>query len=398
MTGQLVASIMLVWPFGLGQAAPDVIVHSVDGPKAAAPLLGIDADFTVKLGGKEPLTIAGGDLVALRRVGLPQPASCPPPFLQLTSGDRLPLAVPLKIELADETLRVALAAPVAMVEYSVPQAAVARLALTSADEPAGKNAVDGILLKNGDRLAGKLGGIDPKTGATLVVAGDAHTIALDRIAQIAFNPEFQTPPRAKGPHADVILSGGARLSLAKVAKVATVGPGGQLSGVSLFGHIFGFQTADVVALRIRQGKAVYLDEIKPKTYDATPFLDVAWPLAMGRTVLGGPLKIGDDFHSLGLGMHSRSKATYALDERDRWFEAIVAIDSAAGPRAAARIDVELDGKPVAGFSRLMKAGDIPLVLRVDLKDAKSLTLVTDFGPRGDIQGHAIWADARIVRK
>ena len=92
MTGSMVAALLLALQTGLGQAAPDVIAHAVDGPKPAAPLLAIDADFTTKLGGKQPLTIPGDDLVSLRRVGLPQLATCPPPFLQLTTGDRLPLA------------------------------------------------------------------------------------------------------------------------------------------------------------------------------------------------------------------------------------------------------------------------------------------------------------------
>ncbi len=394
MTGTTVA-LILVLQAGLGQAAPDVVAHAIDGPKFAAPLLAIDSGFIVKLGGKPPLTIPGDDLISLRRVGLPQLASCPPPFLQLTTGDRLPLAVPLQIQLEDESLRIALGAPIAMAAYTVPQAAVARLVLTSAEETVGKNAVDGIVLKNGDRLAGKLGTIDPKKGVRLVVAGDVQTIPFDRIAQITFNFDFQARPRPKGPFADVILVGGSRLSL---GKLTTVGPGGKMAGESLLGHPFAFQAADLVALRIRQGKAVYLDDIKPKSYEATPFLDVAWPLAVGRTVLGGPLKLGDDAYPFGLGMHSRGKVTYSLGDGEEWFEALVAIDPAAGTNAAVKIDVELDGKPVADIARPLKAGEAPVLLRIDVRNAKTLSLVTDFGPRGDVQGHAIWADARIIRK
>ena len=154
MTESMVAAFLLVSHFGLGQAAPEVIAHASDGPKIAAPLLAIDADFTAKFGGRQSFTISGENLVSLRQVGLPQPANCAPPYLQLTTGDRLPLAVPLKIQLDDESLRVALGAPIATAAYAVPQAAVARLVLTSAEEAVGKNAVDGIILKNGDRLAG----------------------------------------------------------------------------------------------------------------------------------------------------------------------------------------------------------------------------------------------------
>ena len=87
MTESMVAAFLLVSHFGLGQAAPEVIAHASDGPKIAAPLLAIDADFTAKFGGRQSFTISGENLVSLRQVGLPQPANCAPPYLQLTTGD-----------------------------------------------------------------------------------------------------------------------------------------------------------------------------------------------------------------------------------------------------------------------------------------------------------------------
>src|SRR5262245_1551597 len=95
----------------LGQAAPDVVVDTVSGPRPAASLLAIEPGFTVKLGGKTPATVAGGDLVALRRVGVPLPELCAPPFVVLTTGDRLPLAKPLDLKLEDEAVHATLAVP-----------------------------------------------------------------------------------------------------------------------------------------------------------------------------------------------------------------------------------------------------------------------------------------------
>jgi hypothetical protein len=377
------------------QAAPDVISHTVNGPLAAAPLLEIGADFGVKIGGKQPLVIPGAELIALRRAGAAQPASCPPPFIELTTGDRVPLADPLRLRLEDETLEAALAAPLATAKFAVPQAAVALIAVTSPSDVKGKRTNDLVVLRNGDTLGGKLLGIDVEKGARLILPDQTLTIPLERIAQIAFNPDFQARPRVKNIYADVVLANGARLAL---AKLTTTGAGGELAAHSHFGHHFTLAAADVLALRMRQGKAVYLDELKPKAYESTPFLDVAWPLAIGRSLLDGPLKIGADSFPLGLGMHSRSQVTYAIDPADAWFEAVVAVDAAAGPRGAVKIDVALDGKSAAGVLRTLKAGAAPAQLRINVQGAKTMTLVTDFGPRGDVQGHALWVDARLIRK
>jgi hypothetical protein len=228
-----------------------------------------------------------------------------------------------------------------------------------------------------------------------MVAGQTQILPFERVAQIAFNPEFQSRPRFKNAYADAILAGGSRLSL---VKLSTVGPDGKFAATTLLGQRCTFGANDLIALRIRQGKAIYLDELKPKSYESTPFLDVSWPLTTGRSLLGGALTVGDDTYPLGLGMHSRGKATYALNPADQWFEAIVAVDAAAGAGAAVRIDLELDGRAVPGAARTLTSHDAPATLRIELKNAKLLTLVTDFGPRGDIQGHAVWADARLIRK
>jgi hypothetical protein len=313
----------------------------------------------------------------------------------LTTGDCLPLAVPVRLQLDDESLQISLAPPLANAPFIVPQAAVSLIALSSAPELPAKRTHDLIVLKNGDTLAGRIVGLDGAKGARLVVAGQTQIIPFERVAQVAFNPEFQSRPRFKNAYADAILAGGSRLSL---AKLSTVGPDGKLTATTLLGQRCTFSADDLVALRIRQGKAIYLDELKPKSYESTPFLDVAWPLTTGRSLLGGALTIGDDTYPLGLGIHSRSRVTYALNPADQWFEAIVAVDVAAGAGAAVRIDVEVDGRAVPGGARPLKVHDAPATLRIELKNAKILTLVTDFGPRGDIQGHAIWADARLIRK
>ncbi|MEI7686057.1 MAG: NPCBM/NEW2 domain-containing protein [Planctomycetota bacterium] len=371
---------------------PEVVVHKFAGRQPAAKLVEIDADFSVKLG-QPPIRIAGPELVSLRQVGSAEPGLPQSPYVELTTGDILPLALPLALRLDDDALHAQLAAPVAMADFHVPHAAVARIAFAGAQRPPANRHGDLLILRNGDRLEGKLIGLDDKTGASLMAAGRKETIPLERIAQIAFDPEFQARPRPKSSYADIVLAGGTRLAVAKLTSA-----GHQLTALSLLGQSFTVPAKSLIALRVRQGMAIYLDEMAPAAYEATPFLDVAWPLATGRTLLSQPLRLGKDVFPLGVGMHSLSKVTYDLPAGSTWFEAKVGADLRAGMHAAVTIDVELDGKPAPGVLQVLKAGDSPASLRVDLKGAKKLTLVTGLGPLGDVQGHALWVDARILKK
>ena len=76
-----------------------------------------------------------------------------------------------------------------------------------------------------------------------------------------------------------------------------------------------------------QGQAVYLSDLVPKRYEFTPFfLEIQWPLVPDANVAGRQLSLGNDFYDKGLGMHTKSQVTYALDGNYRWFEARVGLE------------------------------------------------------------------------
>ena len=81
----------------------------------------------------------------------------------------------------------------------------------------------------------------------------------------------------------------------------------------------------------------------------------------------------------------------------RWFEALVGLDAAAGPRGSVRVQVLADGKPLVTPAPELNAADPPRELRLPLPaGAKELTLLVEFGRGGDVQDHVDWADARII--
>ena len=389
----------------LGQAVdePRFVGHSTEGPLVASPLKKLAADFSVQLGDAK---VAGDRLVAMRKEGAALPTDTASPFLILANGERLPLADTAKLLLEDERFRAPLAPPIRMEPaemLTLPQATLHAICLSP---PAGVDDVDRwlnqldresrkrdlVLLRNGDRVEGSIQKLDAEAGCRINLGEQTATYPLNRIALIGFNPEFQARPKANKPHARAVLVSGARLRLNSL-----VLEDGQLRCASAMAGKLAFPVNQLVSLQMRNGKAIYLEDVKAKTYEATAFLDLSWPLAVNRTQFGRSLRLGGDRFESGLSLHSRSRAVYALDAADRWFEAIVGIDAHAGPRGAARIQVEVDGKMVPETAHLVRAGEAPVSFRVDLRGGKTLGLVVDFGPLGDVQSHTIWADARIIR-
>ena len=54
-------------------------------------------------------------------------------------------------------------------------------------------------------------------------------------------------------------------------------------------------------------------------------------------------------------------------------------------------------KKVSYVSSPMSPGEPPQAVDVDVSGAQLLILITEFGERGDIQDHADWVEARIIR-
>ena len=78
------------------------------------------------------------------------------------------------------------------------------------------------------------------------------------------------------------------------------------------------------------------------------------------------------------------------------FEALVGLDAATGKRGRADVRIRIDGKEV-DFPALRALTAGPAVpVRLDVRGAKELVLVIDFGPTGGVQADVNWGDARLI--
>src|SRR5262249_27238815 len=127
------------------------------------------------------------------------------------------------------------------------------------------------------------------------------------------------------------------------------------------------------------------------------FLKLAWPLRIDRSVSGGFLTLRGVEYPRGLGVHSRNSVTYRLDGKFRWFHAILGVDDDTGGKGSVVFEVLADGKRTYKSEVLTGTSAPVSIERLDVSGVKALMLRVDYATQGDIQDHANWCDALLIR-
>jgi hypothetical protein len=253
---------------------------------------------------------------------------------------------------------------------------------------------DRLLLENGDELAGSIATI----GAAVQLKTDAGelSIGVDKLAAVIFNPALLDKPQLACLRVLAGFRDGSRVTALSLAANHSTAQLKLPGGVELSAP-----TDSIVALQPLGGAAVYLSDLEPTGYRHIPFLTLSWPYHADRSVLGARLRAGGRPYPKGLGMHSPSRITYDLEGGYRRFDAEVTIDDEAGPRGSVVFRVFTDDGSgqwrERATSDVVRGGQPPVPLSVDLSGAKRLSLLVDYSDRGDEQDHADWLNARLVR-
>jgi hypothetical protein len=250
---------------------------------------------------------------------------------------------------------------------------------------------DEVYLSNQDVVAGTVARL---SGPDLVLDqnGKMAAIAVDRVAAIAFNSDLAKPIKLPDTSAHVVLRSGARVTL-RDAQLQD----GRVVGTSIHGHAMRWLLSEVVAVSMRSGRVIWLDDLDPIRYDHTPFLSTRFPVNIGRNTANGPMRLGPHVFDFGIGSHSQCRVTYDIPVGVQRWEAWVGLDAEAGKQGDVSVSVLVDDS--IKFGPLAIAGVKPPE-RVNLTipaGARQLTLVVEFAGNGDVQDHVNWADARFVR-
>ncbi len=187
------------------------------------------------------------------------------------------------------------------------------------------------------------------------------------------------------------LGGGERLSgrwLKLADDVLTVAPD--------WGAPLEIPIASIVRLEIKNGKLVYLSDLKPVEARHVPYLDGSFPFRTDRSVSGRPIRLGGREYRRGLGTHSRCELTYALDGAFQTFAATLGIDDSVGGQGSVIFRIFGDDR-LLFESRIVRGGEPPVEVQVPVRGVLLLRLEVDFADQGDAGDHADWADARLLK-
>jgi hypothetical protein len=386
--------------------APVFVVQTAAGTAPQGTLAQLKADGSVRLGGADDPLVAGGDVLSIRRLNRARPPLPSDQHLILANGDRIPAD---GVRLDGEHLRFRHPDLAEGKDAELPLAALSVLWLNAPDNADDPEKVrrrlatetrtrDTVHLRNGDVLEGALLALDEKK-VEIEVDKKPVKVELVQVAAVALGTELADTLRPRNPYLRVVLTGderrhGTRLSLAS----ASCSDGATLDGTTLFGAKLRVPLARVAALDVYQGKAVYLSDLKPAKYEHTPYLGVSWPVVADGSVAGRDLRLGGATYDKGLGLHSHSRLTYALDGTYQRFEALVGLDDQTGREGSVRVKVFADGKPLdVGADKELTARTGPLAINVKVAGVKELTLEVEFGQNADVQDHVNWVDARLVK-
>jgi hypothetical protein len=117
-------------------------------------------------------------------------------------------------------------------------------------------------------------------------------------------------------------------------------------------------------------------------------------------VLGTRLRAGRAVIPRGIGMPSASRLAYDVAGYRR-FEAEITVDDAAELAGSVVFKVLLEKSPnewSAGYeSKVVRGGDGPMPISVDLVGAARMALIADFADRGDSCDYADWLHARLTK-
>ena len=168
-------------------------------------------------------------------------------------------------------------------------------------------------------------------------------------------------------------------------------------------ELIGSDSREVASLRSLTSSCLYLSDLSTADYLHKPYLEIPWPYRRDRNALGGPLQAADHTYSKGLGVVPTSRLTYRLDTKEyagrfQRFVASVAVDDEADKRGSVifRVLLKIDDEWQEAYtSPVVRGGDPPLPVLVELDDATQLAIVSGYADRGDECDYANWLDARL---
>ncbi len=351
---------------------------------------------TVSLGSIDEKTLAGKNadqseyslpleqfIEASRQIRIEQPKGL---ALLTANGDRL-LGKPLKIDGSNLVWSTN-----GLGDISIPLEQALGIARGTADRTSFdlSHTEDEIHLTNGDLVKGIVTSIGESSISITPTGAQAVEVPMDSVKELFFT----TPPQGRSSQnscAFVLhLASGAIVSC---KSISIANPSVEITLAS--GAKATIDQQSVAMIEHLGSSLNWLASRKPEKVEYTPYFSGNFPPTIDKTVTGEPIKLGDTTWHRGIGMHSRTRMTWAIQPADKTFRARYFIDPDLG-YADVDVRVFVDDKKV--HEQLgVKAGNISQVVSAELSGAKTLTLEVDYGKGYDVQDRVNWVEAAILK-
>ncbi|MFM7073599.1 MAG: NPCBM/NEW2 domain-containing protein [Planctomycetota bacterium] len=153
----------------------------------------------------------------------------------------------------------------------------------------------------------------------------------------------------------------------------------------------------------------YLADMETSGYKHVPLLGQPWGFGRDENAAGGALRCDGRRYPKGLGMHATSRLAFSLAEPHKRLCARLGIDDAAVRRGAGTLAASSRGSVIfrvyldrgagkwepAFASGIVRGGDPPVPLDLDITGAQGMALIVDAADYGDQGDLANWLDARL---
>ncbi len=254
-----------------------------------------------------------------------------------------------------------------------------------------ENERDIVFLASGDRITGVVESVNPAEARITAKLG-AVGVKRDAIKSVAFSKTLK-PWREP-----VRLLAEARLVDGSIVIGEVTGPkDGIWTLKSVSGPQWTAAADQMLELRFRGGKLLWLSDLTPVKAETTPFFNRAWPWRKDLSVWGNPLKAGGVTYERGIGTHSRTELTYDLAAQFATFLVELAIDDETKGAGSAVVSVTADGRALLAPTTV-SGGEKPRRIKLDVTGVRQITLLVDFGKDQDSGDHLDWLAARVIRK
>lgn len=408
-------------------ARADVVVSTLDGkrPRRGISLAGDARELRLHTAEVPVIKLATANVVEI--VTVPQPA--PPPVtarpfeVRLTDGtrvrgllgegpnDTLRLLNPLLRATAGRPLYIPLDDVVSVRRVDgrkIPGAA--RLVPAAEDDVAYRlsgSAVPGVV----ERFTAK---------GVVIVRSRARTVPYDKLAAVFI--DNRPAPRPAALHLVARLADGSALVL---KGDFTIGQG-TLSGESPTGLVVRIPVAQLAALGFMGGSFVHLSDMSVAKVKREPFfpipegpahkamLEFICPVRLDASPDGRPITVSGRRYFKGIGVRPTTALTYKLDGRFRFFQSMCGIDDEIFRPGYGRgvgtgsvvFQVYADGRKVYSSPEVVRGGEQPQRVRLDVSGVQQLRLVVSLVPAEKMPkgrpdspelDNAVWARPLLIR-